>query len=308
MKTFKNRITKTINTTLRVSRCYGARLLAAAFAISAHGAVVPPDAITAGKTTREWMADYFRWAMEIPDGPTHPLRDQTGEHAGRNQSGPVWFLGGVLNDTGIAVRDITVPDNVWLFVMMVGVECSTLEDPPFFGANEEELRACAESFRFSDHFFSIDGESTPNLERFYFSSPMFNFTMPSNNIFGVPGGGSGQAVGAGPAVILEPLSPGVHNLQFRVNLPDYFSAPSSITYRITVFARPAISIRVLSGTDHAELSWPTTSGFVLEESSSASPDATWTAASTVSTELINETEKAIVTMNPTGRFFRLRKL
>src|SRR5262245_54885282 len=83
-------------------------LAAATLIISAHAAVVPPDELTVGKTSGEWMAACFQWLMQSPFDSSHPLRDQTGAYASRGQSGPVWFLGGVSNDSGIATRLITI--------------------------------------------------------------------------------------------------------------------------------------------------------------------------------------------------------
>ena len=53
--------------------------------------IVPPDGLVEGRTYAEWTAAWWKWALEIPSDGRHPLKDQTGSDALRNQSGPVWF-------------------------------------------------------------------------------------------------------------------------------------------------------------------------------------------------------------------------
>ena len=250
-------------------------LLAAALLSPAHAAVVPVDQLAAGKSYGQWLALRSKWALEIPWDGHHPYQDRTGADVLRNQSGPVLYLYGSSNPT---TRTIAVPDDRMLFVEILGNNCSTVEAPPFYGRDEAELRACVESFREADLFLEIDGVTVPNLESYHVVSPLFDFVLPANNIDGVPGGGPGQGVAAAVGVILEPLSPGSHTIRFYGRYPD-FNYTANVTYQIAVYARPAITIRPVPSTNLLELSWPSTSGFLLQQADSLSAAATWTSVS-----------------------------
>ena len=278
-------------------------LLVAALLNPARAAVVPPDQLFAGKTYSQWTAAFNQWELEVPWDGHHPLQDRTGAYALRNQSGPVWFLS-LVTTSNLVTRNIRVPDDKALFVCIDRVECSTVESPPFYGGDEAELRACVESFRPAPPFCEIDGVPVPDLESFRFTSPLFDFNLPEPNAAGVPGGGPGQGVGRGTSVIVHALSLGSHIIHFRGGYPDY-NVSWNVTYQITVFARPAITIRPLPGTNLMELSWPSTTGFSLQEAEDLSAIAIWSAASAVSTSLTNGIQTVTVTNAPTRRFFRL---
>jgi hypothetical protein len=62
---------------------------------------------------------------------------------------------------------------------------------------------------------------------------MFGFNAPADNILGVPGGGSGEAVSDGVYLMLHPLSRGEHTLRFGGTFDD-FGFSLDITYHITV--------------------------------------------------------------------------
>jgi hypothetical protein len=101
----------------------------------------------AGKPQAEWNAAGWKYSLEIPYDGRHPIQDRTGADALRNQSGPVWFL--IPANTGFPVfRSIAVPADIILHVNIAGAECSTIEDLPWNGGNEEELRACVEGHEF----------------------------------------------------------------------------------------------------------------------------------------------------------------
>ena len=78
----------------------------------------------------------------------NPFFDGGGEdrdctNGAQGQSGPVWFLTGVLIKGGTAKRDCTVPAGRMLFFPILNIECATLEDN---GSTEEELRDCTNFF------------------------------------------------------------------------------------------------------------------------------------------------------------------
>lgn len=109
----------------------------------------------------------------------------------------MWFLTGVLNDSGAAQRDCTVPVGKALFFPLINVECSTVEDPPFYGEDEESLLVRATGFKFSDVYAWIDGKRVKGLDDFDIVSPLFSFTLPDDNVLGLDGGTNGHSVSYG---------------------------------------------------------------------------------------------------------------
>src|SRR5262245_56047946 len=110
-------------------------LISIAFVTASHAAVVPPDQSYARKTYPEWTAASWVSAWAFPRAEIW-----TGADMLRNQSGPVWYLGGV-GTTNPVTLHIRVPHDQALFVTFDGVACSTVEGRPFYGGNEAELRA-----------------------------------------------------------------------------------------------------------------------------------------------------------------------
>lgn len=180
-----------------------AGLLGSGTAALANPVIVPPDQAVAGKSYAEWTVSFEQWGLAIPWDAHHPWRDKTGANAFRGQSGPLWFLGG-----GVATRQVVVPNDRWLYVSIGGMGCSTLEPDPFHGENAEGLRACVERFHIQELACEVDGEPVPDLERHQVITPMFPIELPPLNVAGVQGGGSGQSVATGVAIILGPLPPG----------------------------------------------------------------------------------------------------
>jgi hypothetical protein len=204
-------------------------------AAGANPGVLPPQSRSHGATYGEWSARWWQWAYSLP-ADQNPFFDETGCANGANgQSGSVWFLTGVLNTSGVAERTCTVPTGKALFFPLINVECSTVEAPPFYGADEEELRACAQSFAIADVFATIDGTAVQNLgdpSPYSVESPLFTFTLPENNVLGLPAG-EAQSVSSGYYLMLAPLSAGEHTVHFGGRYPD-FDFALDITYHLNV--------------------------------------------------------------------------
>lgn len=203
------------------------------YAQNPNPGVIPSNAKAYGMTYGEWSAKWWQWAFSLPVDQ-NPFFDEEGEcsNGANGQLGPVWFLTGVINVSGTAERDCTVPAGKALFFPIINVECSTLEVPPFHGDNEAELRACAMGFHFGDVFAEIDGVAVQNLVSYLKDSPLFTFTVPPDNVLGVDPG-TGQSVSNGYYLMLAPLSVGEHNIHFGGTFTD-FDFTLDITYNLTV--------------------------------------------------------------------------
>lgn len=200
--------------------------------------VVPPDATYHGKSYAEWSAKAAQFGMEHPlEG--HPGLDTPDFDVRSGQKGEVWFLAGPFDTHE---RSVTIPDGKALFFILLNVDASSIEDPPFHGDTEAEQREIATFF--GDHivnaFFTVDGEAVENINDFRVSSPQFEFTAPTPWLFGATGG-TGTAVVDGYYVMLERLPKGEHTIHyggaFHFTLAeDGFDAdlPVDMTYHVTV--------------------------------------------------------------------------
>lgn len=194
--------------------------------------VLPPGSQPNGKTYAQWSAKWWEWALELPvDG--HPFIDDPAFQCDAGQSGPVWYLAAPF---GTVERSCTIPEGKKVLFPLFNLECSSLEEPPFFGATEEEQAACAASFAdlidVDSLFCTIDGVPVENLGDFRFTSPQFEFTAPTPWIFGATGG-DGTGVGDGYYLMLAPLSVGEHTLHFGGSIPD-FEVSIDMTYHLTI--------------------------------------------------------------------------
>jgi hypothetical protein len=193
--------------------------------------VYSPHDRVAGKSYGEWTGEWWQWAFSMPTS-SHPLFDTADCDAG--QHGKVWFLGGAFTGAP-TTRSCTVPAGKALLMPALNAECSNVEPPPFFGSNEAELRACAQSFMAlaRDAFATLDGEPLP-LSHVY--SPLYRFTAVPGGILGNTEALCGISVSDGLWLFLRPLSGGQHTLRFggRFDFPDGSSFPIDVTYNLTV--------------------------------------------------------------------------
>jgi hypothetical protein len=217
-------------------------LSASAPLLADNGAkVVDPDKRYHGKTYAEWSARATAFELEHPLAG-HPALDTPDFDVRSGQHGKVWFLGAPLDTHE---RSITVPAGKALFVILLNVECSSLEaaDSGFHGGTAAEQRACAKFW--ADHivnvFCTIDGEEVEDIGDFRVASPQFEFDAPTPWIFGATGG-HGTSVADGYYVMLRPLGQGAHTIHFGGKFhfaagelgPDPVDLPLDMTYHVTV--------------------------------------------------------------------------
>jgi len=75
--------------------------------------IFPPNKPSFGMTYAEWAAKWWQWEFSLPTS-VNPWFD-TGANAGIGQSGPVYFLTGVLTGEPVVKRTITKPEGKALF-------------------------------------------------------------------------------------------------------------------------------------------------------------------------------------------------
>lgn len=195
--------------------------------------ILSPDEEYEGLSLGEWDAQWWQWALSFPldAAPSDP---EVGDCAA-GQHGPVFFL--PANFTGEPLtHDCVVPAGKAVFFLIIGSECSTVEPPPFFGSDEEELRACAEATtdQFTGISASINGEAVTDVDQYRVSSPLVSMTFPEDNIFDVPPGVA-SFVAADYVLLLAPLPEGEHEFAVR-GAVEAQGLNFDTTYRVSVEA------------------------------------------------------------------------
>jgi hypothetical protein len=156
-----------------------------------------------GRTYAEWTARWWQWVLSIAK-TENPLVDQNGKNCVNNQSGPVWFLAGALK--GSAERSCTIPADKAILFPVINVEASVAEGD---GSTEEELSARVkfEMDQITDMQAMISGTNLDELKQYRIQSPLFNVTLPADNVLGLPAQTT-KMMSEGYWLFLKPLKPG----------------------------------------------------------------------------------------------------
>jgi hypothetical protein len=218
---------------------------------SNNSGVVPVGSNAFGRSYGEWSAAWWQWAYSIPV-PSNPLFDETGALCSSGQSGKVWFLAGVFNASGTAVRnDCAIPTGKALFVPILNGECSNVEGN---GSTAAEWRACAAAQMdlAADVSAEIDGTPIHDVAQYRVQSPrpfglrlpdnnilqLFGFNAPEGRCFPTPAGCTPyRSVADGYYLLLRPLSAGAHTLHVHGAIPA-FGFTLDVTYHLQVRHRP----------------------------------------------------------------------
>ena len=147
-----------------------------------------PNEVVAGNTYSEWAAAWNQWFISIP-ASINPSLDTTGEFCDEKQNRRAFFLAG--SGAGPVTRSCTVPCSKPIFFPLLTVECSSVEAPPFFGANSSDRLVCAQQLGdlidIGSLKVTIDGVDVTSLNRFRVAGPDTDFRMsPTDNVLGVP--------------------------------------------------------------------------------------------------------------------------
>lgn len=192
-----------------------------------------------GMSLGDWSAAWWQYVLAIP-AVDNPAADSTGAKCGVDQAnGKIFFLTGNFTSDTTVTRNCSIPAGRTLIIPIVNTECSTVEAPPFFGANEKDLRVCAptgmDGVDLSSLTLIIDGKPVKNLADYRAQSPVFTFYLPAGNIFGLPEG-PGSAVSDGFWAIVPPLSSGSHTVSFggTIALSPTQSFTVDVKYNLTV--------------------------------------------------------------------------
>ena len=212
--------------------------------------VIPPHAKAYGMTYGEWSAKWWQWAYSLPVDQNPWFDEESSCANGANgQFGPVWFLTGVINESGTAVRNCTVPAGKALFFPVINAEDATLES----GLTGEDLRIFPTWVMslVTNIAAEIDGVPLVNLYDYRAVSPLFVYgPLPEGNVlayfgFDAPAGSTSagappnntftpSAAADGYYLMLAPLPVGQHTIHFTGTLGDPVNFTLDITYNLTV--------------------------------------------------------------------------
>ncbi|MEM7387240.1 MAG: hypothetical protein AAF514_20065, partial [Verrucomicrobiota bacterium] len=215
-----------------------------------HPSEISPDCLYYGKSYEELAADWLKWALGQRFDDEHPLVDPTGQAAANGQEGNVWFLGPVWgNDPeiikgGVSLyeakqRHITVPyGKALMFPVFPFFWFSLPGDPTDEEAILEELEGLV-PLPLERVFCRIDGKKVKSFdERFDVQSPLFEtegtFIFDQNPGLLPSPDYSGSAMALGRWVLVKPLKPGKHKIQFRSVNRTLFNSEFEIRYRVVV--------------------------------------------------------------------------
>ena len=163
-----------------------------------------------GKSWEKWTIRWWQWFLSIPK-ENHPAYDDSGERWAINQEDHnVLFLTGTTG--GKVERTITIPAGKAVLFPIINFTTSYSEDPGL--KTEAELISHAKS-NIDDIVkkeVNIDGVSLIISEKHRVKSPPFDFSFPTNNIYGVKDGPT-RGVGDGYWIFLTPLSQGKHSIR-----------------------------------------------------------------------------------------------
>ncbi|MEN3297643.1 MAG: hypothetical protein V7642_6896 [Burkholderiales bacterium] len=186
--------------------------------------VIPPGDRVAGLSQAQWSNAWWQWAGSFNRNDS-PIADRNGDKCHLKQSGPVWFLAGTYG-TQRTIRTCRVPKDKYLFFPLINyvvmrpvsrsVSCDAVTDSAREMTNDV-----------SSLLMDIDGRRVDNLGAHrQATKECFDMGARTDEKYTVfPSAANGYYV------MLRPLSPGKHVLNFGGALPSMLQA---VTYTLVV--------------------------------------------------------------------------
>jgi len=186
--------------------------------------VVPPGKPIDGRYQADWSQAWWQWAASF-DYSDSPVADATGAKCHLKQDGAVWFLAGTYG-TRRTTRTCTVPRGKYLFFPLINYVVFPRDGETNTCASVRNT-ARAVTDQPSSLVFDLDGHRTEDLAKHrQWTRDCFDLgalTQPKQSVF--------PAAANGYYVMLEPLGPGKHVLNFGGVLGNMSQA---VTYTLIV--------------------------------------------------------------------------
>jgi hypothetical protein len=201
-----------------------------------HARVRPADNVQ-GNSGGDLIGDWYAQNMALPasNSPFGGTADKCldlGRHG--RVANPA---GGLISAAGMTCA---VRQDRPVVVVMTSADCSDVEDPPFFGADEAAQRACAIDWAINLSGVtaidvSIDGGDVVNIRtsRYFAVSPqthtVFDATDP---VFGAPKGAEANFVAAGWLFAITGMRRGTHTMVATVSVGGEPLAPFIVHFDV----------------------------------------------------------------------------
>lgn len=189
----------------------------------AQEVVLPPDAQVQGISQSKWSERWWQWAGSF-DVARSPVSDQTGELCNLKQQGSVWFLAGTYG-TRRTVRTCKIPRDTHLFFPLINYVVMQHHDTP--GAcMSAMLSAAGITNGATGLLLDLNGQRADELVAHRQATGCFDV-----GILATPRARIYPSAANGYYVMLKPLAPGRHQLNFGGWLP---SMQQAVTYTLIV--------------------------------------------------------------------------
>ena len=184
---------------------------------------VPPTENVSGISQSEWSLRWWKWANSF-ERKDSPISDQTGELCGSRQGGSLWFLAGTYG-THRTIRTCKIPKQKYLFFPLINY----LVTPRVSHSSSCESvtnTAAGITDNPSALVLDLDGKQVKDLVPYRQATECFETqSLKNRKVWVYPSAANGYYV------MLRPLSPGKHTLNFGGILPDMMQA---VTYTLEV--------------------------------------------------------------------------
>ena len=196
-----------------------------------------PGIVPNGPIYGQLAANWWVWAAETQANKAAIL-DTTGKDCGSNQKGDVFFLAGTLDGSPVT-RTCKVPKGVSLFFPLSNDFYGAFLTDPADQRTEEFIRSQVECIAGAVVTATIDGVPVNDPEQYLEKSALFSLQLPKKNIFGVtaaqvPDLTLSPSVDEGYYLLVKPLAPGAHTIQFTAAPGESCGGTQDVTYHLTV--------------------------------------------------------------------------
>jgi hypothetical protein len=229
--------------------------------------VLPPWANAFGRSYSQWSAAQWQWTLQQPNVPQSPAADPNPGTPSQpqavdctlGQSGKVWFLAGTtpVQPYSVAYRSCSIPTGVALFFPVIdswndNLSCPS-QPPGTLTADQlrQNVQQQTESIVSGSMSVTIDGRSVQGLSdsstAYRAAAGGFFYTLPGNSWLSaafcsgdpIPAGTMPPPPGVyadGVYIMLAPLSPGTHHLNFAgvASGGPFGAASENVSYTIVV--------------------------------------------------------------------------
>jgi hypothetical protein len=260
--------------------------------ITPTNGVYPPGSIMFGKTYSEWSGAFFQYFFSLPltNNPFFYDSNYPLVRLGTAQSGPVWFVHGYRNRNGHYQRNDIIPAGTSLLLVPVDLNYDNADCPKPTTYTPAQLLAFDAPYvnGATNMFMKVDGVPVADISDVlttpYRVQTIYNYTAPAlyNMIYAEEGLGCYQnnlnipynitnAVGDGVVLMVPPLSPGFHTINYQLTLPGNPIFQWNMTENITVLPiTPKLAVNQQNGL--LNLSWPqSATDYTVETTSSLNP-------------------------------------